>query len=172
MDNVTNGEFRLRIEIMGVVAFDRKLIGVLGRMENLEPAWLAIAASFREHMAAVFASEGGATAGGTWTELSPKYAVWKAKRYGGSPILTRTGALASSLTTASGMDSIQVTTPESMTLGTRVAYARYHQGGTRRMPARKIIDLPDDVKTRWTRIMAAHVNLEGGGVDDLGGSAL
>jgi phage gpG-like protein len=53
-------------------------------------------------------------------------------------LLNATGRLLRSVGTVGGPDSIFEETDDSVTIGTRVPYARFHQTGTRRMPQRLI----------------------------------
>jgi phage gpG-like protein len=53
-------------------------------------------------------------------------------------LLNATGRLLQSVGTFGGPDSIFEETDDSLTIGTRVPYARFHQTGTRRMPRRPI----------------------------------
>jgi phage gpG-like protein len=102
-----------------------------------------------------FAQEGRYT-GAAWSPLSPPYARWKAKNYPGKPILQRTGKLMESMTQRPfGIDEI---TDKSMTIGTDVPYAQYHQRGTEHMPARPLIGPPptSDVKV-FAKIMQSWI---------------
>jgi phage gpG-like protein len=85
-----------------------------------------------------FESE-GARGGQKWQPLSANYAKWKAKKYPGKPILVRTGRLFRSLTLGGfGTDIINDEQPRSLTLGTAVPYAKYHQRGTSRLAQRPV----------------------------------
>jgi phage gpG-like protein len=55
--------------------------------------------------------------------------------------MVRTGKLLASLS-GIGPDATFSVTPKSMTLGTKVEYAKFHQYGTTKMPKRKIIFEP------------------------------
>lgn len=88
------------------------------------PAW------FR-HMRNQFETEGEAT-GQRWANLSPAYEQWKLKHYPGRKILERTGALKSSLTDRGDPGMIFDSEQDSLTLGTSVPYAIFHQLGTGR----------------------------------------
>jgi phage gpG-like protein len=55
------------------------------------------------------------------------------------------------------MGNVTDITPNSLTLGTAISYARYHQTGTSRMPMRKIIELTKDQKYRWTYVMRMYL---------------
>jgi phage gpG-like protein len=103
------------------------------------PFWPDIAAVFYVSESARFASEGF----GAWPPLSDGYRKWKQKHYPGQKILSLTGALRESLT-ARGAGAIYVATAQELNIGTSIHYAKYHQTGTSRMPARPPVDLNDD----------------------------
>lgn len=89
-----------------------------------------------------FESEGKIGAHGAWAPLTPAYAEAKYKKWGNQPILIASGRLYQSLFYAEGQ--LQ---PLSMTFGTDVPYALFHQTGYRSrsgrmVPARRIFD-PD-----------------------------
>jgi phage gpG-like protein len=82
---------------------------------------------------------GGLPSGG-WAPLSPRYAAWKSVHFPGSPVMVQTGELFRSLTSLT--NSAETITPTSASFGTTVEYAKFHQYGTRKMPARTIIFCP------------------------------
>lgn len=82
----------------------------------------------------------GLLAGG-WDPLSPSYALWKAARFPGAPMMVRTGRLFRSISELND-SSINVITKTSAQFGTTVEYAKFHQYGTSKMPKRKIVFEP------------------------------
>ena len=75
------------------------------------------------------------TAGGLpWRRLSPKYQRWKSAHYGDQPILRASGNMLDTATIKSWGDKISVKSSE---LGP------YHQFGTKNMPARPWMGVPD-----------------------------
>jgi phage gpG-like protein len=103
-----------------------------GAVNDWRPYWPDIAAVFYISESARFSSGGF----GTWPPLSSGYAAFKAKHYPGQPILVRTGLLRESLTSRTGAGAIYEESALELTLGTNVPYAKYHQTGTSKMPAR------------------------------------
>lgn len=107
-----------------------------------------------------FATEGG----GTWPPLAASTILDK-ERHGFPEFpLIRTGALYESLTDA---DQAAVITPWTMTWGTDVPYAKYHQGfqddaGTPtdpgRPPVRKVIDIRVDDRRRLEADQVSWLN--------------
>ena len=78
----------------------------------------------------------GSRGGQQWRPLSPRYAKWKELNYPGQPILVRTGALRESLTRSGANGNVANFQPLFAEYGTSIRYAKFHQRGTRRMPAR------------------------------------
>ena len=137
----------------------KALAGFEDALEDNAPALREIADDFREMIAQQFASEG--SAGGTpWP---PRKSVGAARRFAqsgrgiASPLLVRTGALRDSLIGLGAAGNVEEIDARSLTLGTRVPYAIFHQLGTRRMPARPIIVLSDARTERWTEIVRSAI---------------
>lgn len=129
------------------VVNDKELIAafneVLRHVSNLETVWKIVEPGFRQIMREQFDSEGAAGRSGKWKPLSPGYAKQKRLQYGDKPILQATNRLERSLTGRTG-DSLVIINRQSVSFGTSVPYATFHQTGTAKMPRRKIIDLSDD----------------------------
>jgi phage gpG-like protein len=87
-----------------------------------------------------------------WRPLSPKYAAWKARHFPGKPLLELTGNLKASLL-GSGAAAVRDIRETRATFGTAVRHAIFHQLGTRRMPRRKPVQIADEDKVRWGRIV-------------------
>lgn len=111
-----------------------------------------------------FASQGARGEGGSWTPLSPAYALAKARRFPGRPILEATGRLKGSLTGRGHPDSFRRLTPTSYERGTNVPYASAHARGTARMPARPPIGVTEADVTRWAEGLTDYVGRELGRV--------
>jgi phage gpG-like protein len=112
-----------------------------------------------------FASEG--RAGGTpWAALAPSTAR---RRRTGTSLLNVTGALLASLTDAGAPGHVEETDGQTLTLGSRLPYAIYHQTGTgtgygqtflpghtkgqRGMPMRPLIVLTPDRAEHWAELV-------------------
>jgi phage gpG-like protein len=80
-----------------------------------------------------------------WPQLSPKYQAWKDEHFPFMPIMQRTQRLYRSLI-GSTDDTIFQAEKLSLTLGTKVPYAVYHQRGGKRLPKRKVIDMSEKGK--------------------------
>ena len=135
----------LRLTIKGETRLAQAFNRLARSIQNYRPAWPAITALYRQMMSEQFDSQ-GSRGGRRWVPLSPAYKRWKDIVAPGMPILVLSGKMKASLVGRTG-DTIEQFRPSSVTLGTRIRYAGYHQTGTRRMPARPPIVLrPRDVR--------------------------
>lgn len=133
----------LKLSIDGQAKFDGAFRVLAEGLTDLRPVWPEIELQFFRAELEQFSSE-GARGGARWQPLSARYAKWKAKRYPGKPILQRTGRLLRSLSVVGGPDSVRIVEPMSLTLGTRMPYAGYHQRGAKRLPQREPLNLTRD----------------------------
>lgn len=107
-------------------------------------AWPMVSRAIERIEERLFAGEGSKGHRGKWAALSPKYAAWKSKHYPGQAILRLTDAMYDSLTKAgASMAVVEVSDPLKMFRGTEVPYAKFHQSGTEKMPARHPVDLTE-----------------------------
>lgn len=109
----------------------------------------------------------GSRGGAVWTPLSDSYRRWKEKKYPGRPILVLTGRLKRSLSVAGvgGGDQVRELEPLSLTIGSVVPYALYHQRGTKRMVARPPIQL---IKRDFGRMISRMYRYAERGARDAG----
>ena len=143
---------------------ERALAGFQDALAENAPALREIADDFREMVAQQFASEG--RAGGTPWAARHHPSVPSSLRRGSakrgvvkgntSPLLVRTGALRDSLI-GLGAAHVEEMDERSLTLGSRLPYAIFHQLGTRHMPARPIIVLSEARSNKWTEIVRRAV---------------
>lgn len=145
---------RFVFDFYGDQQVDRTLVALSNHAQDARPAWNAMADRFAVAERRQFSSEGGYGSGG-WAPLSPAYAARKARAYPGKPILERTGKLVGSLTRRPF--DVEDIHPSYMRLGTSVAYARYHQRGTEKMPARPPVALPETERREWVRILQRFI---------------
>jgi phage gpG-like protein len=127
------------VRIEGVEKAQASLTAAFVRSQNFLPLFTKAKAEISAMNTANFAL-GGLPSGG-WSPLDPEYGAWKSSRFPGAPPMVRTGKLLASLS-GIGPDATFSVTPKSMTLGTKVEYAKFHQYGTTKMPKRKIIFEP------------------------------
>jgi len=124
---------------------DRGIARFADGISDYRPIWPVIEDDFYAQEKDQFKSE-GAEGGAGWKELSPAYAEWKEAHFPGKPILQRKGDLYNSLTSGSDPNAVKIEARKTLTLGSRVSYAIYHQRGTSKMPARPEIQLPEAFK--------------------------
>lgn len=118
-----------------------------------------VANAVHEFFAKRFAS-GGAYGGDAWAPLSPATLRWRAAWHREAmPILRFTNDLWSSLTKRSSPLGYRIATDNSLTIGTSVAHAAFHQTGTATMPQREIV--PDEVPAadteQWTQLVVDYL---------------
>lgn len=143
---------RLTFAFYGEVQLDRTLERFTA-VEDMRPAWNAIADRFAHVERRQFAGEG--TFSGGWSPLSPRYARWKARHYPGKTILRRTDDLWRSLTERPfGIDIIE---KQTMVIGSDVEYGAYHQAGAGRLPRRRPIELTDRERATWVKIVQRYL---------------
>mgnify|MGYP001558528499 CR=1 FL=1 len=122
------------LKVNGVKQLDLAL-GLMGKtVKDLSPVWADVDTYLRGAVGEQFGTT-GRRGGSEWVKLSPKYKAWKDWHYPGRPILVRTGDLKQSLVEFGG-NHIFRAERTSMTFGSRIPYAGYHQSGTRTMPSR------------------------------------
>lgn len=150
-------------------ALDRSLADFQASLADESAALAAIADDLREMFARQFATEGAA--GGTpWAPLA---ASTLRKRRGGG-ILVETGALRGSLVDEGAPGHVEESDGLQLLFGTDLPYAVFHQTGTRRMPARPILAIPDDRAKAWLGVIQSQFESEAPllGKRELGGREL
>lgn len=122
---------RVRVKIDADVSMPlEKLLAMKARSKNLRPLFEYARVQLGKSNAENFAL-GGLPSGKKWDKRTQPY-PW--------PLMIRTGKLMESLTSLFGPPNrIGLTTA---TFGTDVEYAKFHQYGTTKMPARKILFEP------------------------------
>jgi phage gpG-like protein len=93
---------------------------------------------------------------GQYAPLSKRYAKSKSRIKPNAPILVFSGRLGNSIVGQTS-DSILKITPDSLTLGTRVPYARFLDEGTKKMPARKPLFLTEKMVEQIFKTYEAHI---------------
>lgn len=147
------------LTVAGEVQLHRAIKRFADGVEDLRPVWPEMISAFQAIEREQFQTEGGAGETGEWAPLSPRYAEWKARHYGGKGILVRTGSLLASLT--GGPGSLIEQSKDSLRIGSTVKYGLYHQFGTRKMPQRKVIDLSDRNARNLMKVLQGYlVHLE------------
>jgi phage gpG-like protein len=148
--------FRFRLEIAGQVQMDRGIARFADGVTDYRPIWPVIEDDFYAQEKDQFKTE-GAEGGEHWKELSAIYEGWKEVHFPGKPILQRTGDLYASLTSGTDANAVKREERKTLTLGSRIPYAIYHQKGTEKMPARPEIQLPEAFKRTTMHHMQVYL---------------
>lgn len=131
-------EIDIDTRIYGVKKAVTRLTAMHARSKLFTPVLMKAKQEIKLANASNFASNGLPVGG--WAPLDPVYAAWKMARFPGAPPMVQTGRLFASLTGATA--SFETMTNTSITVGTSVEYAKFHQYGTTKMPKRKIVFEP------------------------------
>jgi len=147
--------FRLTIHQTGAEELRTMLGGLAVAVDDISPTFPEMERAFRSIEISQFQSEGASGQEGAWPALSEVYAAWKARHFPGKPILQRTGALMRSLV-GRGPGSYVSTSPHSLTIGTSIPYAAFHQieGLGRRF--RPMISLTDQQAAMFQAILQRY----------------
>ena len=129
----------VRARVYGLDSTETWLQGLSSRAANLQPIWPTIETIFWKWEREQFEGEGALSGG--WPPLSQKYAEWKARHYPGRRILELRGYLKESMT-GRGRYTVLDEAPQHLVIGTSVPYARKHQTGRGRVPARPFLVVP------------------------------
>ena len=148
--------FRFRMEIAGQAQLDRGIARFADGVADYRPIWPVIADDFYASVAEQFKTVGEA-GGDRWKELTPAYAKYKEAAFPGQPILQRTGSLASSLTNPKDSNAVYIEARKTLTLGSRLSYAVFHQTGTSKMAARPEIQLTEAFKREAMRNIQVYL---------------
>lgn len=143
----------IKIEVQGAEELKAAFTDLAHKTGDLTPIWPAIAEIFYERERALFSSEGE----GQWVQLSPSYGAWKSKHHPGLPLLVLTGNLRESMTGKGSPFSVYETTPHSLSVGSSVPYAIFHQLGTSKMPARPPIIIDDATTQKMLDVVTAEL---------------
>lgn len=139
---------RFQAELLGVPVLDRAFNRIDQFISDFRPVWPSVATEFYQIEEEQFQSEGGIGLSGKWAPLSPAYKKFKEIHFPGQPILRRDNALYESLTSSDALDSIFIPEKDQLTIGSKAPYARAHQKGLGRMPARPPISMSEAQKHR------------------------
>lgn len=109
----------------------------------------------------IFASE-GAYIGSRWAPLKPRTLAAKARvNRAGMGTLRRYNILWASLVKRSNPSGYRIVTPQSLLMGTGVAYAAPHHVGAGSLPERKLVPDEDDIPRQdleaWESLIARHL---------------
>ena len=140
------GFLDITFEVQGQEPIQRKLTTAGARLSDLSPAWEQVGTALLQDFATNFAEEGGVFGKLAWAQWQPLRPATVQDRIrkgfpGEHPILVRTGDLMTSTTVRGAPNNVFEVGPNSLVLGTTDVKAKYHQFGTRNMPARKVVGI-------------------------------
>ena len=147
-------QIQLNIKTRGIEEIIARIEEKVVRAQDFTPIFPKARAELALSTAANFTSNGLLVGG--WAPLDAEYGAWKMTRFPGAPPLVRTGKLFSSLT-GENMANVSMR-PKSMTIGTDVEYAKFHQYGTTKMAKRKILFVPKEFSMKFANDAAQWVN--------------
>ena len=138
----------------GIDTVAHELHEMADRARDLRPVWDEVADVVTSGMDQQFATA-GAAGGHPWAPLKPSYRRWKV-RHGLSPrTLIASGRMRKSL--VRNPMAIDERTPTWADFGSDVAYFKFHQRGTRYMPARRALFWFEPMITRTKRKLVAYI---------------
>lgn len=142
------------LTLMGDQQVVRTLTNQRWFLQDMRPAWEQVADIFAKAEKDLFRSQDR----GKWPALSKQYARWKAQRYPGMPPMRRTDRMYRELTQRPfGIEKLG---RWSMTIGTRLPYARIHQKGgwvTGWPPKRMVVHLAEHEKRLIVKAVQAQL---------------
>ena len=140
--------------MLGDVVLARGISRYGDAVRDFSPVWDQIRNDFHRIEGEQFATE-GARSGSPWAPLSPTYEAWKQKHFPGRPILQLTGMMWGEFGVGVGMQT--TIEPMKLTMTPSMQRAIYHQQGTRTMPRRKVVDLTEEDKMGWMKMIHNYV---------------
>lgn len=143
----------LKVQINDV-RFRKGVASMKATLKDMRKIWPKVADELDLIVEQIFHSEGAQTVSGQWQELSDAYA---ARKHPDRGILRRTDRLFRSLTRKRSSEAVFQVRRDGFTRGTRVPYARFHQTGTKRMPARPIYDFREHHARRMRDVLRSEL---------------
>lgn len=147
------GRATVYVKIYGEDKVQDYMDAIEKRANNLKPVFHWAKRELEKANAENFLSNGLPVGG--WKPLSPAYGAWKANRFPGRPTMIRSGNLFRSLTNINANDTEINDTTASFS--SSIEYAKFHQYGTSKMPARKVIYEPVGFARKLGQQVAEHV---------------
>lgn len=130
-------DIEIKIEIENLDEVKNDLQNIKKRMKDLRPIWPKANQSLKKYMIENFTAQGLPSGG--WRPLDAQYGSWKAANFPGAPLLVRTGGLFSQIMRGPDLDG----NLKSASFAFSGEIAKFHQYGTTKMPARKILFSPE-----------------------------
>lgn len=150
-------EFRIEVRVTGEEGNRRVLVGLAERAENLTPVFRAWAKDFNRIEMEQFDTRGG-RGGMPWAPLARGTVMYKLRKGQNPAALRATDQLYNSLTKWPAKRAVRRVGKGVFEIGTMDEKAGFHQGGTRRMPARPIVVLTKEDRLRWLEMLNLYVS--------------
>lgn len=131
---------RVAYDVFGEKVVARRLLRLGTRALAPEPILKVIAAQMRDQMEELFDTEGGSGSEGGWEPLAAATVAYKAREGLSPKILQATEEMRNSLT-EEGLNHIEIIQRDELIFGTSDPKAKFHESGTRNMPARDPLDI-------------------------------
>ena len=132
------------------------------RTDDMRPVFRWAKAQLELANAANFMTN-GLPSGKPWAPLDKDYGTWKSARFPGRGTMVQTGNLFRSLINMND-SAVNVIDKDTATFGTNVEYAKFHQYGTTKMPARKIVFTPREFPRELGITMVKYITLGEDGI--------
>lgn len=149
------------VSVKGVNRVNLRLTKMAERAQDFAPVFRWAQRELEQANRDNFRSR-GATSGEPWMPLDDEYARWKLAHHGPKPPMVLSGRLFRDVTWLKGPpNSIGRLTA---TFGTNLPYAKFHEAGTRDMPARNIMFVPRLFAQRLSERMGKYIvygNMQG-----------
>jgi len=139
---------RIKLKINGLDEMHDNLENINKRMGDLRPVWPKAHEKLKGYLIENFTAQGLPSGG--WAPLDAEYGAWKIKHFPGMPILVKEGGLFAKIAQGPDLDGNKRTA--SFSFGGEIA--KFHQYGTRNMPARRIIFTPE----KWVDEVAEMIS--------------
>lgn len=152
---------RVTLDVFGDVQFDRSMLRIRDRSEDMGPAFNDLADDFLLIEREQFDTEGGFASDG-WKQLAAATVEYKAQAGLDPRILHATLAMRKSLTQRSHKDHVRKISRDEMFVGTKVKtekgypYPRAHQRG-KGVPRRRPVELRDVDRRVWVKALQTFV---------------
>jgi phage gpG-like protein len=159
---MADGYFTVVVDFPGQEQLIRGIATFGQDITHLQPAWEEVGNYLLQDFAAQFHNEGGflgAQVGPLWAQLRPATVADRMRKgYPGEhPILQRSGSLMESVTQRNAAGNVFEASNEGLRIGTTHELAKYHQYGTKKMVARKMIGLRFQTRSEIVRIFGDYI---------------
>lgn len=145
---------RVRAHTSGIPRTNLTFSKMVERSKSFRPVFKWAQRELEQEWVKNFRSQ-GASSGQPWMPLDSEYARWKLANYGPLPSLVREGDLYKDVRFISGPPS-NVGMHEAV-FGIDAPSAKFHQSGTRDMPARRLIFVPRFFAERLAKVTLNYV---------------